>query len=706
MTFRFGIACHAYVALLMVSGAAVSPVLAQDRTLAGQVVDGGGGGVSGATVFIARLAGVRPVAQANARLRASAAAGDAADRVLKTAPDGTFSALLPEGRYRIAVFKPGFEVSLVEVNLRTRELVEVRVRPAAAPTADPPEGPADRDRGLDWILRRSGGDELRDLEAGLQGTAGSALLASSRGDAGPSASGGMPVPRIQGELMQDFSGSELLGGEDSGPGVASGRSTRLALRGPLGEPGSWHFDALAGRTAAAPAGGSEARSGRRIADLGGGIQHRFGPGDGLTTDIRYVASRYVFDPGETADAVDQEQDSTAMGARWDRLLGDEALLHVTGFYREATLRQPIGDESSFESLRGDGEENDRPRDRSVGAAAGLVLRSESHEIGIGMRFHTYRHELGDGGALLSLAGPSGLPLEPRGQGRAMSLFGGDDWRVAERYVVNYGLGYHNDLASGSVYMVPRVGLTTTLPEAGDLVVRSVVMYRVEDGRVSAPILGVEDHRDIRPEGARLGYEIGVARGAEDRLQFAATLSYRPFQERLEDRKAARASTDLWQEEGVLVQSDEVSGRHEMEIEVQRGFGLVHGVLLGSVGRVRGRLSPVLDDGRLVEPMAGQARYYSTGLRATIKPTETEVRVDYRKVVSESEGGQTGGSGSLDYRRLDLAVLQDLPFSPFISARWRVLMAYQGLLLDSVDGATPWPGSGATSRVTGGVDISF
>ncbi len=108
----------------------------------------------------------------------------------------------------------------------------------------------------------------------------------------------------------------------------------------------------------------------------------------------------------------------------------------------------------------------------------------------------------------------------------------------------------------------------------------------------------------------------------------------------------------------------------------------------------------------MDPAEGQAHYYMTGLRATIKPTETEVRIDYRSVLGEAEAHETGGPSSLHYRRLDLAVLQDLPFSSFAASRFRVLMAYEGLLLDSVDGVAPWPGSGATTRVTGGVDISF
>ena len=88
-----------------------------------------------------------------------------------------------------------------------------------------------------------------------------------------------------------------------------------------------------------------------------------------------------------------------------------------------------------------------------------------------------------------------------------------------------------------------------------------------------------------------------------------------------------------------------------------------------------------------------------------EPTETELRIDYRRVTGEMEAAAGAGNDSLDYRRLDLTVYQDLPWVAIANSRWRVLMAYQGLQYDSL--ADPaLSDSGATSRVTGGVDVSF
>jgi len=705
MTLRSGNACHALAALLISFGAAVPSALAQDRALAGQVVDGRGAGLAGATIFVTQLGRARRAAEESAQLRATAAGVDTADRVLRSGPDGSFSAQVPAGRYRIAVFKVGYEVALAEVNMATRNLLDVRMRPAAASPVEAPGDAAARDGGLDWILHRSDGDELRDVEAGLERGAGPVALVSSRSGGPAPAALRWRMPTINGELRQDFSGSDLLGGETAGPGDASGRATRLALRGPAGEQGSWRFDGHSVRTTAGLSRGDEARRGGATTGLGVGFDYRLGPDDDLKTLVRYSTRRYLFESVDAADDVNQAQRNSAVRARWDRNLGDGALLFVVGSCREAAFRQPDGGPTSVATIVAGASDGARLVDRSISAAAGLALRSVDHAIDLGMRVHSFRYDLGDGGALLSGGDSSALPLEPGTLGRAMTLFGGDDWRLTDRNTVNYGLRYHNDLSSGDAYVVPRVGLTTTLPEAGDLVVRSAVMYRVEENRPSLSVSAADERGAARSDAGRLGYEIGVASRPEDRLQFAATLSYRPFQERLDEQDSALSSAGF-PGEGVLVLSDATAGRHEMEIELERGFGLVRGVLLGSMGRVQGRLSPVLGDGPVVDPAEGQAHYYMTGLRATIKPTETEVRIDYRSVLGEAEAHETGGPSSLHYRRLDLAVLQDLPFSSFAASRFRVLMAYEGLLLDSVDGVAPWPGSGATTRVTGGVDISF
>ncbi len=110
MTLRSGNACHLLVACLISFYLAVPCVRAQDRPLAGQVVDGRGVGLAGATVFVTELVYAPRSAEAAAWPRLPATAIEGGDRVLKSGADGSFGAQVPAGRYRIAVFKPGYEV--------------------------------------------------------------------------------------------------------------------------------------------------------------------------------------------------------------------------------------------------------------------------------------------------------------------------------------------------------------------------------------------------------------------------------------------------------------------------------------------------------------------------------------------------------------------------------------------------------------------
>lgn len=698
MRFGSGKACFSLIILLILSAGGVRSALAEDKVLKGLVVDARGEGVAGTTLFVTQLGRARGAPEWRAGWSATTQGADPVDWVVKSARDGTFAVLLPLGRYRIAAFKTGYGVALAEVNLQARNQVEVRMTGAGGSTDGQPEADG-REGGLDWILRRSDRDALRDREAEVPVPRDAPVLVSQGGGAGyrrPSSA--VRLPSIDGEFTQGMSGSSLLGGVASGPGDASGRSTRLALRGAAGAHGTWRFDGLDGRTSAALDSAEDARAGRTTRGLGAGFDYRLGAGDDLKSEVHYATTRYSLESDAAAGALDQEQTSAALRTLWGRRLGDAATMYVEAAYLEAMIGGPTEPPT--------GSDGGERMDRSVGTVAGVALQAEDHALDFGFRIHSYRYELGDGGAFL--AGADGGPIQPEDgrRGSAVSLFGGDDWRVADRYVVNYGLAYHDDLMSGGAYVVPRVGLTTTLPEAGDLKVRSALMYRFDGGRrgspaVASPLEGwAPDH-----EGARLGYEIEVERRPEDRLQFAATLSYRPFQEASERAPDRMPPVALF-EEGVLILADAAAERREMGFEVQRGFGCVRGILVGTVGRVQGRMSPVFGEGPVVEMQAGQARYYMTALRAEVRPTETEVRVDFRRVMGQTEAAVSVEGSPVDYRRFDLAVLQGLPFSPIASARWRVLMAYQGLLYDAPEGAPTLAGSLASSRVTGGVDISF
>src|SRR5262245_61145902 len=107
MRLGSGNACLSQVVLLILSACGVSSALAEDKVLSGLVVDARGEGVAGTTLFLWQLGRARDAPEWRAERRAGAPAIESIDRVVKSARDGTFTVLLPLGRYRIAAFKSG-----------------------------------------------------------------------------------------------------------------------------------------------------------------------------------------------------------------------------------------------------------------------------------------------------------------------------------------------------------------------------------------------------------------------------------------------------------------------------------------------------------------------------------------------------------------------------------------------------------------------
>ncbi len=699
MRDRTGKACLVLSGFLVVFGTHSTPAGAQDRTLEGQVIDARGAGVAAATIFLTPVGRARYSASAQVRSGPAPAVDDVAGHVVRSAADGSFTALLPIGRYHIAAFKPGYEVTLGEVNLQARGVVEMRMIPADRSGGGPSEEAGD-DRNLDWILRHPEVDVLRDRERAIEDPV------ESEGFDPPQAGSGTRLrlaatrrPSVAGEFQQRLGSAWPWGGESPGSAGTSSQATRVGLRGRLGQQASWWFDGMTDRAETASEGDDSVTQARRSSGLGLGLDYRPRAGDVVQTRFRYGASRHLFDPNAPDDAIDQDQRSTGVRARWARALSEETSLYVTGGYLETGAREDASPRSPSDAPAE--QAIDGRFDRSILAGASLSFRSEDHQVGVGLRVHSYLYGIGDDGAGLFLVEPGAAPLESARQGSSVSLFSRDDWRLMEGYVLSYGIGYHNDLSTGGSYLVPRVGLTRALPGPTGLVMRSAVVVRMDDH----PMMDGSGERpgDARGDPVHLGYELAVERRPEDRLQFAATLSYMPFQEieGVEGPLPLPGAPD----QPVLVIADAAAGRRQMEVELRRGFGFVRGSLAGSIGRVEGRLRPVFEEAPLQSLRAGTARYYLTSLRALFEPTDTELRIDYRRVMGDTDPIAGGGSGSLAYRRFDLAVLQDLPWVAMANTRWRVLMAYQGLQYGSLDDPAA-AGTGVASRLTGGVDVSF
>ena len=698
--------------LVVLAGGIVAGEAAESR-LQGRVADPGGLGIGQATVFLTAVSRSLPPG-ASALFATASLAASPEVLALQTSEDGTFSLALPPGRYRVVALKPGFEASMTEVSTLVRGVLEMRLREATRIIlGDLPAGLPNHEPGLGWILRGEPDDILRDEKGRLplavepegEASGPGTAVAGAGGAAVPAARNGWLQAILQpldGEFVQHFSGGDLLGDGAGGSGDTSGRSTALALHGAIGDQGSWRFDGLTGRlVTGAGDGASGFRQGRRADRMQVGFDYRIGPDDNLKADLRYGTSRYIVDAnGETVNATDEEQSNLGLRSRWDRSFGNGALLYVGGAYFETGVTTPNGVSSPFATVSGDETGLRRVVDRSGLATAGLAWGSGDHRLSFGVRAKSYLYELRDRGVLLYSLDDAPTLTEPGERGKAISLFGSDDWRVAQRAVFTYGLGYHSNLSVGSAYVVPRIGLTLGPPDGGGTRIRTVILGRLDDPALATG--GGIDRRDV----GRVGYIVGVERKDDDGLQVAATLSYKPFEEGVGEEEGSVLAPGAWGD-ALIFLTDGAAGRREAGVEVARAFGPFHASLSGSAGRVDGRLTPAVEEAPVQILSLGEVRYYLTRVRAQYGPTETEVQIDYRHV--QAEGGADApadASADLDYRRLDLTVSQDLPrLRGLMNARFRVLMAYQGLAYGaSYERAGSAPGVAA--RVTGGVDIRF
>jgi hypothetical protein len=695
-------------------GPASAVPVADDRPLAGRVVDAEGRGIEGASVFLNRLRSpVRPALVApvtHAADRRDAAGGPV---VLTTAPDGVFSAMLAPGRYQVAAYKQGFEFALTEVGVFARGLVEIRLRQAAGRSGDR-AAPPDPDPGLDWILRQDGGDVLRDLAAGLPGVGGERR--EGRGAAGER-DGRVAAPvalawlhRVEAPFDGRFA-HLIHAGDPIGDGElsdASGRATSFALAGAIGGQGRWRVDGMSGRTSLGSSRPDAVRQGRRADQLAAAVDWRLSPRDALRASLAWASVRFDSRPQDAwDDATDQEQRTAVLRSRWDRSLGDGAGLYVDGLYLASglTAAGPLASELELEA-------GDERSDSALRTTAGVRLARRDHSLDLGVRAGVYRRGLRDSGLLLDAPFEAPLPVEAAESGAVMSLYGADDWRLGDRLVLSYGLGYHINPGRGLGFLVPRVGVTHEPAFARGLRVRSLLLLRLDDPLASEP-LPDDAGEDARGFAAgRVGCVVTVEGRTVEQIEVAASLSYVPFGADLPAPSGALetpaplpvAAGGMFGDSPARLE-DGAAGRREFEVELRRAFGMFHGSLSGSLGRVTGRVAPALDDGPARLSEAGEARYYRTDLTARYTPTDTEVRLGYRRVVTEPEIAGDAAGEAIDYRRIDVVVAQEMPRWSPPSARLRLLMAYQDLAYGpGADGSTTFPG--AASRLTGGVEIEF
>ena len=316
----------------------------------------------------------------------------------------------------------------------------------------------------------------------------------------------------------------------------------------------------------------------------------------------------------------------------------------------------------------------------------LALTDRHHRhLAVAMRAWGGQATLAEGGFLtLDQAAATGLtPMRTEGEG--VNFYVGERLEIDPRTRLDYGLEFRDDSLSGESRLVPRLGVSRALavPGEADLAVRSELLL----------------------DPGRPGGRVAVEAAPLNRMLVSASLTVLPANALLyADHDGGRPAA-----RGVRGPGQSSAQSSELDVAVTHDFGTLCGSLSGAFGRTGRRSLPMVEEGPVPFVSFGSERFYETRVGVAYKPWETHMEVGYRRVESEARPAQPAAhSAPLDYRRLDLVVSQALP-SPrsLLGARLRALLEWQALNYDSLlarNGA--WPLSGLTSRLSGGVGLTF
>jgi hypothetical protein len=104
---------------------------------------------------------------------------------------------------------------------------------------------------------------------------------------------------------------------------------------------------------------------------------------------------------------------------------------------------------------------------------------------------------------------------------------------------------------------------------------------------------------------------------------------------------------------------------------------------------------------------GEVRYLTWKATALVPSTDTEVRMDYRRLQGLDTFTRSGDPYQAS--RLDLTLLQQVPLlGKRLPADWRVLVAYQTLIRNAAESVDS-EGSGLPGRIrrfSGGIGVRF
>lgn len=349
----------------------------------------------------------------------------------------------------------------------------------------------------------------------------------------------------------------------------------------------------------------------------------------------------------------------------------------------------------------------------------LTRQPAAHSYQVGLSYGSHRYE---GGNAIALAAIS------QGSRDVGAVYGYDDWKIAERLTIGYGVHYaHYDyLVDSPAAISPR--LSATLAATDTLRLRAVVTRHVaapgaEEFLPPATAQVLPPERTFSPltshgfsaEELR-HYEVGV-----ERLFDGATIGFRVFQQNVDDqlvtvfglRTDDSPSSDIGH---YFVGSAGAVDLRGWGVTVTHNFASnVRGSFDYSLANADWANERSLDRGRLARNMPSALRAdvervhdFTTTLETEMPQSGTRVYVLYklnsayiRADGSESQPGLDG--------RWDLQISQGLPFMKVMNTQWEMLVAVRNLFRESFAETSIYDEllvARPPKRLVGGITVKF
>jgi hypothetical protein len=342
--------------------------------------------------------------------------------------------------------------------------------------------------------------------------------------------------------------------------------------------------------------------------------------------------------------------------------------------------------------------------------------ASSHDYGFGISYSTQQYQSGNAVALAAAADNS------RSVGE---IYGSDRWMVMPALALEYGARYarHDYLRDRSL-LSPRLGVSIT-PFANTHLTASVAQHMLAPGaeeflapttvgpwlppeRTFAPLAGEQ----FQVERARM-VDIGVEHEFDEDL----VIGVRRFQQSVDDQlvtlfglpvaggpkspghyyvaNAGSLDADGWAVRFSSAPSQRVRG--SVDYSVTRA----HWISRGDTAAIS-VWAP-----EAIRPQTEDVHGVTTSLETEIPETATRVLFLYRVNTSVPRGTELVRSSS--DARFGLQVNQALPFMPFGSTRWEVLVGVRNMFRDPADGGSIYDELlviRPPKRVVGGVLVKF